>query len=122
MLSKYTRGMVYWCELPNWYGDNVQSGKRPCIIVSNDVNNIFSNNIMIVPCTTNLNKEKSQPTHYTTKITKDVESVVLCESIFTISKHLLSSFIGVLDNNTMNEIDECIKIALGLTQLDMCTF
>lgn len=117
MITRFARGMVYWVNLPNWYGDNVQSGKRPCIIVSNDIGNIFSENIMVVPCTSNMNKENTQPTHYTTRVTKDTESVVLCENIFTISKKLTEGFIGLLDAKTMEEIDKCIMIALRLADI-----
>jgi mRNA interferase MazF len=117
MISRFTRGMVYWVTLPNYYGDTVMSGRRPCIIVSNDVGNMFSENITIVPCTSNIGKDSTQPTHHTTRITKDTESIVLCENIMTISKKSADTFIGVLDNITMKHIDECIKIALGINEV-----
>lgn len=115
MITKYTRGMVYWINLPNIFGENVQSGRRPCIIISNDIGNMFSENITVVPCTTNLTRAFSQPTHLKTSVLKDVDSTVLCETVITISKKLTDGFIGVLDNKTMSEIDDCVKIALGLT-------
>lgn len=117
MITKYARGMVYWVNLPNTYGDSVQTGRRPCVIVSNNIGNIFSDNITIVPCTTNIEKATNQPTHYTTKVYVTTESVVLCENIVTISKKLCDSFIGLLDENEMKAIDECIAIALGLKEI-----
>lgn len=117
MIAKYARGMVYWVNLPNAYGDSVQTGRRPCIIVSNNVGNIFSENLTIVPCTTNLEKSDSQPTHYKTKLYATTESVVLCENINTVNKKLVEGFIGLLDETEMEAIDKCIAIAIGLQEI-----
>lgn len=117
MIAKFARGMVYWVNLPNTFGDTVQTGRRPCVIVSNDVGNIFSKNITVVPCTTNIEKINSQPTHYTTNLFVTTESVVLCENIMTISKSLCDGFIGLLDDNEMAAIDKCLAITLGLTEV-----
>jgi len=117
MVSRYARGMVYWVNLPTAYGDSVQTGRRPCIIVSNNVGNLFSDNLTVVPCTTNIEKINSQPTHYNTKIYSNTESVVLCENIITVAKKLCDGFIGIMDEQEINKIDECIKIALGLVDI-----
>ena len=118
MLSKYIRGMVYYANIPNViYAPSVQAGRRPVIIVSNDVGNIHSQNVTVVPCTSNISKKDSQPTHYTTRLKKDIDTIVLCEDIMTIDKSCLESFIGVLDDYTMEKISEAIAIALGFTNL-----
>lgn len=120
MLSKYIRGMVYYANIPNiLYASTVQSGRRPVIIVSNNMANTFSQNITVVPCTTNINKKDSQPTHVTTKLIKDIETIVLCENIMTLDKNCLESFVGVLDDMTMNKISEAICIALDFNNLKM---
>lgn len=120
MISKYIRGMVYYANLPIVaYAPTVQSGRRPVVIVSNDVGNVFSQNVSIVPCTSNTGKKDSQPTHVTTRIIKDIETVILCENIMTVDKSCLDSFIGVLDECTMNDISEAIGIALGFTNLKL---
>ena len=120
MISKFIRGMVYYATLPVVaYAPSVQSGRRPVIIVSNDVGNVFSQNVTVVPCTTNTNKKDSQPTHVTTRLMKDIDTVILCENIMTIDKTCLDSFIGVLDERTMKEITECLGIALGFTNLKL---
>lgn len=120
MISKFIRGMVYYATLPVVaYAPSVQAGRRPVIIVSNDVGNVFSQNVSVVPCTTNTNKKDSQPTHVTTRIMKDIDTVILCENVMTIDKSCLDSFIGVLDERTMKEITECLGIALGFTNLKL---
>lgn len=122
MLTKYAKGMVYWISLPRTYGDTVQSGRRPCVIVSNNMNNVFSENITVVPCTSNLTKKDSIPTHTTVRLLGPEDSVVLCEDILTISKKMCEAFIGLLDDQAINDIDEHIKIALGLTSFESASY
>lgn len=118
MFTKYCRGMVYWAEIPRYdINPNVQSGKRPVIIVSNNVANCLSNNITVVPCTTNIDKNPDQPTHCILPLNREQPSLVLCEDISTINKNLLTSFMGLLDENTMKKIDKCLMAALGLIEI-----
>lgn len=120
MISKYTRGMVYWADITiSAYSKHLQPKRRPVIIISNDVGNFFSGNVTIIPCTTNMEKNASQPTHYTTELTKGVTTIVLCENIQTVDKTILGDFIGILDENTMLEISRALGIALGFTDLKL---
>ena len=115
MFTKYARGMVYWANIPKYdINPNLQSGRRPVIIVSNNVANCLSNNITVVPCTTNTEKNPDQPTHYIMALNPREDSLVLCEDIITINKNLLESFMGMLDEHIMKDIDQCLKAALGL--------
>lgn len=91
-------------------------GKRPCIIVSNNLGNYFSENITVVPCTTNTEK-KPLPTHVALQVIPNIESLALCENIVTVSKRKCENFLGILDDSIMNEIDEKLKIALGLIEV-----
>jgi mRNA interferase MazF len=120
MISKYVRGMVYYANIPSvLYAPNVQTGRRPVIIVSNDVANVFSSNVSVVPCTTNINKKDSQPTHVTTNLIKETETIILCENIMTMDKSYLETFVGMLDDITMDKITNAIGVALGFTNLRM---
>ena len=113
MFAKYVRGMVYWCDLPKYEQNaNVQAGIRPVIIISNNVGNVFSKNVTIIPCTTNTEKNPDQCTHVRLDLSED--SLALCEMILTVSKDLLKGFMGMLDEHTMKQIDNGIKSALGL--------
>ena len=120
MLSKFVRGMVYYANIPSvLYAPSVPAGRRPVIIVSNDIANVFSSNVSVVPCTTNINKKDSQPTHVTTNLIKETETVVLCENIMTMDKSYLETFVGMLDDVTMDKITNAIGVALGFTNLRM---
>ena len=82
-----------WCIVEIDFGSNkgsVQSGKRPAIVISNNVNNMHSPNITVVPMTTKL--KTTLPTHIfinkelANKLGIDTESTILCEQIQTVSK------------------------------------
>ena len=58
-----------------------QSGKRPAVIISNNVFNKHTKMIIVCPITSN---EKEFPTHYLLEDTKKVHGSVLCEHIRSI--------------------------------------
>lgn len=118
MFTKYMRGMVYWCDLPKYDNNpNMQSGKRPVIIVSNNVANCLSNNVTVVPCTTNIEKNPDQPTHTILPLNKENPSLVLCEDVTTVHKDLLIGFMGMIDEETMKSVNKCLMAALGLIDI-----
>ena len=113
MISKIKRGDVFYANLPD-VGGSVQKGERPVIIISNNIGNLCSKIVMVIPLTTSSNK-KHLPTHV--KIINNVKlrnSIVLCEQILTISQDALMYQIGELDQNTLKEIGKAIKIALSI--------
>lgn len=117
MISRYARGFMYWANMPEGVWNDAKNNKqRPVIIVSNNTNNQFSNSILVVPCTSNDNKT-DLPTHYTTKLYSEGTTVVLCENLTNIPKSSLTGFIGMLDPEEMKEVDEKIKIAVGLSEI-----
>lgn len=117
MLIKYFRGAVYWADLPLNEHNNVQGGRRPVIIVSNNVGNVFSPNVLVVPCTTNAQKIGSQPTHVDLSITGG-PSVALCENVMCIPKTLLKDFLGIIEDKTKEKLNKALLIALELDQED----
>ena len=97
-------GEVY---LMNFEGTgNEQKGIRPGVILQNNVGNIYSPNVIVVPLTTAL-KKKSQPTHVFVNA-KDSglprDSIVLCENPKTLSKDKIGSYITEMPANYMEKI------------------
>ena len=97
---------------------SIQMGKRPVIIVSNDINNFHSSMISIVPLTTSKYKKKL-PTHVeittnNSKIEKD--SIALCEQIMVIPKDYIvkDEPLFTLTKELMSQINNGISIQLGL--------
>lgn len=90
-----------------------QKAGRPAVIVSNEKNNQFCNNVTVVFLTTQ--EKKNLPTHTQINTTKAI-STALCEGITTVSKERLGEFLCQATEEEMNRIDKCIKIALELTE------
>lgn len=115
------RGMVYYVDLGNETDSNIQSGLRPCVIISNNKNNRFNNLVGVVPFTSKL-KRLDLPTHVLIKsgldagLTKD--SVALCEQIIFIDKHHIKECVGELDEFTMKKIEHGVSVQLGLSQFN----
>jgi len=120
MLGSLLRGDICDVEFTNQDKEShIQNGKRPCIIISNNKNNLFSPVVTVIPLTTS--KSKSQiPTHVLIKKNKDNRlldhSTALCESVCPVEKKYVSTYsIGKLDASTMRQIEKAINIHLGMT-------
>ncbi len=102
------RGQVYEVNLNNT-SLHVQSGRRPCLVIQNNLGNTFSPTLIIVPLTTKL-KKTNMPVHVITA----KNQMALCECILTISKEQIISYIKTLDEKTMELIDRALSISLEL--------
>lgn len=108
------RNEIYATVLPAT-SKSVQYGRRPVLIVQNDIGNEMSPTTIVAPITSR--NKKAMPTHVMlsseTGLTSD--SVVLCEQLVTISTSTLDEKMGEVTNRkTLKEIDEALKCSLGL--------
>lgn len=113
---KVKRGEVYYANLGKGEGSE-QSGKRPVLVIQNDIGNKYSPTVIIAAITSQMTKTKI-PTHVKINgleygLPKD--SIVLLEQIRTIDKKRLDSFVGKLDDKIMNYVDRSCQISIGLT-------
>ena len=109
------RGDIFYADLSPVVGSE-QGGIRPVLVVQNDVGNKYSPTIIIAAITSQINKAKL-PTHIEVRgddygLNKD--SVVLMEQVRTIDKRRLKEKIGRLDEGLMEQVDEALRISLGL--------
>lgn len=78
-----------------------QNKKRPCVVISNDIGNLYSPTIIILPLTTKL-KKLNMPTHCILRSHEirglDRDSMVLGEQIRSIDKNRVLSKIAHIDN------------------------
>lgn len=112
----FCKGMIVEINFPN-VGGSIQKGKRPAIIVGNDVGNEHSPILIVVPLTSS--KTKSHlPTHCWITPTKEnglqTVSLVLAEQIFTLPKTAVSKEIGYVKYSDLKKINECLKISLDI--------
>lgn len=101
---------IYMCELDGIGSE--QRGERPVLVVSNNINNQYSNVVTIVPLTSR--SKKSLPIHYFLykkkyiRLPSDI-STVLCEQIRSIDKSRIKGFIEKIDNKDFEEIIKTIN-------------
>lgn len=110
--QKFLRGQVWWIGTNKDYIGAIQSPNRPHVIVSNNVGNRNAGHLMVVPCTTEL-KRLDMPTHLECEF-GGKKNMIMCEQIKTVNVDELLSYMFTLDDSMMNEIDEALKIALGI--------
>jgi len=109
------RGDVFLASLDPVVGKEI-SKTRPVVIVSNDINNRFSDTVSVLPLTSK-HVDHTYPFEVflpkkSGNLPKD--SKVKANQIRTIDKSRLVSFIGRLDAAGMADIDRAIKVHLGL--------
>lgn len=107
------RGSIYMASLPITKNSSVQGGFRPVLVVQNNTGNTFSPTVQVIPLTSRIKRDL--PIH-TTIIGHglDKESTALTEQMQTVNKTILRQYIGKVDDETMNRVDACIMIQLGL--------
>lgn len=103
--DKIIRGNVFIADLNPTIGSE-QSGRRPVVILSNDLNNKYSPTILIAPFT-KIIKKRNLPTHIYVKKTYYLKynSMILLEQIRTIDKSRLVAYKGRLNDYILNEIN-----------------
>lgn len=112
------RGEIYWADLNPVIGHE-QGGRRPVLIIQNDIGNRYSSTTIVAPITSSLSANV-YPTEVRTLsgtggLTRD--SSVLLNQIKTIDKRRLEQRIGRLDEATMRQVNRAIEISLGLVPL-----
>ncbi len=109
------RGDVYYADLSPVIGSE-QGGVRPVLVIQNNIGNKYSPTVIVSAITSQINKAKL-PTHIeisSQDFSLPKDSVVLLEQIRTIDKKRLKERIGKFDIKLMSEVDDCLKISLGL--------
>ncbi|MFQ6089885.1 MAG: type II toxin-antitoxin system PemK/MazF family toxin [Candidatus Bipolaricaulia bacterium] len=117
-MPDYRRGDVWLANLDPTVGSE-QGKTRPVVIIQNDVANEYSPVVIIAAITTALG-----PKEYPTEVRVGTQegglkkdSLILLNQIRTIDKRRLIERWGRLSPETMNKVDEALKISLGLVPL-----
>ena len=107
------RGQIYQANLGIQKG-SIQSGTRPVIIISNDINNKFSPTVNVLPVTS---RTKSNiPVHVHVGITEGLPqpSTILTEQMVTINKQQLVEYVGKCNLVKMLEIERAVLVQSGI--------
>jgi mRNA-degrading endonuclease toxin of MazEF toxin-antitoxin module len=107
-VTAFLRGFVYWAHMDK---------RRPVIVVSHDARNKFGNDVVIVPCTTNM-----RPLGWHIVLAKGEgglpwPSIAKCEQLTTVRKADLEQVaLGPrLSTERIREIERAILSALAIT-------
>jgi mRNA interferase MazF len=110
------RGDVIEYDFGRGYGSE-QGGKRPAVVVQNDVGNKYSPTTIVFPLTSSTTKKKL-PTHGTLYAEEstglDFDSTFLAEQPVTIDKARIISKRGSLTPKQMALVDTAILVSFGL--------
>lgn len=111
-----SRGQLWWAELPDPAGSE-QGFQRPVLIIQTDSFNVSRiNTVIVMAITSNIRLAKAPGNVRLSKAKSGLtkESVANVSQISTIDQEFLTEEIGVLDKLTMQQIDEGIKLVLGV--------
>ena len=109
------RGDIYYANLSPVIGSE-QGGRRPVLVIQNDVGNKYSPTIIVAAITTQITKAKL-PTHVEVSGMQchlEKDSVILLEQLRTNDKRRLKEKETHLGDEVMNKVDEALKISVGL--------
>lgn len=109
------RGDLFWVDLDPVKGSE-QSGRRPVLVLQNDMGNAYSSTTIVAPLTTS-RFAKEYPTNVSLpKGTAGLESdsTIMLSQIRVIDKARLEKKIGQLSQKFMDNVDEAVKVSLGL--------
>ncbi|MFH0764254.1 MAG: type II toxin-antitoxin system PemK/MazF family toxin [Candidatus Omnitrophota bacterium] len=109
------RGDIFYVDLNPAKGSE-QAGRRPVLIIQNDIGNAHAPTVIIAPLTTKkLSKEYPTNVHVKKGVAGLKEdSAVLLSQVRTIDKTRLGKRVGGFPADIMLKVDEAIKISLGL--------
>lgn len=115
---RYLRGDIYYAGMEPHIGSE-QGGKRPVVVLQNNIGNRHSPTLIVATVTTRTEKKKNQPTHVLVDSNPAFEepSMILLEQIFTIDKSRIERFMGYASKAEMLRIDMALLVSLALNVL-----
>lgn len=109
------RGEIYWLELPTGSGSQ-QAGRRPVLIIQNDVGNQTSPTTIIAAITSQPRRRR-YPFHVPIAAQESGlarDGTILCEQIQTIDQSRLGPLAGSVGLDKLYEVDLALHRSLGL--------
>lgn len=113
------RGEIYLTSLDPTVGREIQK-TRPALIIQNDVSNRVSDVTIVAPITATV-RFPLNPVHVLVAADAQtglaVTSVALLNQVRAVDRKRLVKRLGAVDGQTIQRIDEAIKISLGLVDM-----
>lgn len=117
---KIQRGNVVLMDFP--YNNHIQSKTRPALVIQEDSWNQRLDSTILAGITSSRHRRVGAPTQYFIDISTvegeqsglRLDSVVQCEKLITFRQRRILQVIGNLSDSAMQQIDICLKSALGI--------
>lgn len=106
-INRVSQGEIWIADLGN-KGGSVQGGKRPVIVLQNDIGNKYSTTTIIVPLTSQLKNDLPVHADLGTQYGLKRLSAALMEQITTINQSQLINKIGVLDEQGFESVKKAV--------------
>ena len=112
MSEYYKRGDIILANFDPAIGSE-QAGRRPAVVIQNDIGNKYSHTIIVAIITTSIKKDL--PTHiYINEDYLESNSVLMLEQIRTIDIDRVQKHFGSLSEEIMKNVDNALAISVGL--------
>lgn len=107
------RGDIFLVNLDPAKGKEIKK-TRPALVVQNDILNQYSPLIIVCPITSTITKGETRIFVKARKGGLENDSIILTQQIRCIDKSRLIKKLGGLDKNTIKQVDQALKITIGL--------
>jgi mRNA interferase MazF len=115
--QRFRRGDIWTVNFEPVVGSE-QGKARPALIIQNDIGNLYSPVLIVAALTSGENARYDvQVEVKAPEGGLDHNSLVLLNQIRTIDKRRVGRYWGHLPAQTMQQVDEAIKISLGLVRI-----
>ena len=104
------RGEIYWVALDPAQGTEIRK-TRPAVIVSNDSCNTYGSRVVVLPITSNV--ESLYPGEARIEV-EGKPARVLGDQFRSVDKRRLRSRIGRLTQSEVADVEDAVRITLGL--------
>ena len=107
-------GQLVWVDFKERSG-SCQSGKRPAVIIQNNIGNRFSTTTMVIPITSK--NKRDLPVHI--KLSKDYDiaykgNILMAEQLTVIDKSQILGIGDILDEIELKVLDKAMIIQLDI--------
>jgi mRNA interferase MazF len=115
-MNALRRGEIHLCSFDPTIGHEIRK-TRPALVIQNDVGNRYSP-LTIVAAITSTIPAQPHPVTVIVDATREnglsVRSCIRLDQIRTIDRRRLARRLGVVDEATMADVDDAVRISLGL--------